>query len=194
MEAPLPSATHGAKVALTGLSALFLVLFVVPINLQSVLFGGAQDVPLVSLLMTWVRNQAIPHGWNVLLVQGSSGGLSEPTAIYAGASLALTAIIGYPLIAYAILARITPADAEGRRRKVYMLTSLASGTFLSGVFLGLLFTVKFYVSSLVYFFGGGPSSGFPGFIPAVSDTIPILAIVFTLSLYLFVRVRFSYSK
>ena len=126
MGAPLPAAARRAKVALSGLSALFLVLFVVPVNLQSVLFGGASDVPLVSLFVTYVRNQLLPPGW--LLIEG--GGLGQPTLIYAEASLALTIIIGYPLIASALFERVVPPGVEHRRRMVYALTSFASSDLL----------------------------------------------------------------
>ena len=44
----------GSRSVLSSLSALFLVLFLVPVNLQSVLFGGASYRPLASLFMTWV--------------------------------------------------------------------------------------------------------------------------------------------
>jgi len=62
MDAPLPAAARRVKVVLSSLSALFLVLFLVPVNLQSVLFGGASARPLVSLFMTWVSSQVLPPG------------------------------------------------------------------------------------------------------------------------------------
>jgi len=186
MQARPPAATHTAKVVLSSLVALFLVLFTVPVNLQAFLFGGASDVPLASLFMTWIRNQLVPLGWHLVIGLGNSGGISEqgglgePTGLFAGASLALTVIIGYPLIAYAVFERITPAKAERRRRMVYSLTSLVSIAFLAGVLLGIFFTAKFYIISLVPFFSTTPGLDAAGLYPLWLTVIPVLAIAFSL--------------
>jgi|GEM_PF-1826847 hypothetical protein len=190
MGAPLPAAARRAKVALSGLSALFLVLFVVPVNLQSVLFGGASDVPLVSLFVTYVRNQLLPPGW--LLIEG--GGLGQPTLIYAEASLALTIIIGYPLIASALFERVVPPGVEHRRRMVYALTSFASATFFAGVVFSLLFMVKFYIVSLVpLHFQTGLMLDSSGFYLAGLGVVYILVLISTLPFLLLGFARFRSS-
>ncbi len=87
MDAPLPAAARRVRVVLSSLSALFLVLLLVPVNLQAVLSGGASARPLVSLFMTWVSSQVLPPGW-ILFSQRPLGGLNEPVLLYAEASLA----------------------------------------------------------------------------------------------------------
>ena len=132
MRAPHPVAARRVKVVLCSLSALFLVLFAFPANLQSFLFGGASDVPLASLFMTWLRNQVLPPGWILNMGNGISelGGQLQPVVLLGEASLVLTLIIGYPLIAFVLFERIVRSGGGRPRRMVYALTSLASGRVL----------------------------------------------------------------
>ncbi len=189
MGAPLPATAHRVKVALTSLSAPFLVLFLVPVNLQSVLFGGASDVPLASLFTTWVWSQLLPPGW----VLTSPGGLGEPAVIFAEASLALTLIIGYPLIAFLLFERIVRYGGGRRRRTVYTLTSLASAAFFVGVLFGAFFMAKFYIASLPPYFGAAAVFDSGGFYLAGLGVVCILALVSTLPFVLLGVARFRSS-
>jgi hypothetical protein len=147
MRAPHPVAARRIKVVLCSLSALFLVLFAFPANLQSFLFGGASDVPLASLFMTWLRNQVLPPGWILNMGNGISelGGQLQPVVLLGEASLVLTLIIGYPLIAFVLFERIVRSGGGRPRRMVYALTSLASAAFFGGVLFGVFFMIKFYI-------------------------------------------------
>ena len=53
------------RVVLSALTVLFFVLLAFPVNLQSVLFSGANARPTVSLFMTWVGSQLLPPGWKL---------------------------------------------------------------------------------------------------------------------------------
>jgi hypothetical protein len=185
MQAPLPAAARRVKVVLSSLSVLFLV----PVNLQSVLFGGASDVPLASLFTTWVRNQVLPPGWVLI----GPGGLSEPTLIFAEASLALTLIIGYPLIAFVLFERIVRSGGGRGRRMVYALTSLASAAFFGGVLFGVFFMVKFYILSLPPYFGAAVALDSGDFYLAGLGVVSILALVSTLPFVLLGVARFRSS-
>ena len=192
MDAPLPAAARRVKVVLSSLSALFLVLFLVPVNLQSVLFGGASARPLVSLFMTWVSSQVLPPGW-VLFSQRPLGGLNEPVLLYAEASLALTLIIGYPLIAFVLFERIVRSGGVRRRRMVYALTSLASAAFFAGVLFGVFFMIKFYILSLPPYFGAAAVFDSGSFYLAGLGVVFILALVSTLPFVLLGVARFRSS-
>jgi hypothetical protein len=192
MDAPLPAAARRVKVVLSSLSALFLVLFLVPVNLQSVLFGGASARPLVSLFMTWVSSQVLPPGW-VLFSQRPLGGLNEPVLLYAEASLALTLIIGYPLIAFVLFERIVRSGGGRGRRMVYALTSLASAAFFAGVLFGVFFMIKFYILSLPPYFGAAAVFDSGSFYLAGLGVVFILALVSTLPFVLLGVARFRSS-
>ncbi len=193
MDAPPPAAARRVKVVLLSLSALFLVLLLVPVNLQSVLFGGASARPLVSLFMTWVSSQVLPPGW-VLISRSSLGGLSEPVLLYAEASLALTLIIGYPLIAFVLFERVVRSGGVRRRRVVYALTSLASAAFFAGVLFGVFFMVKFYIVTLNPYFGAGAALDSGSFYLAGLGVVSILALASTLPFVLLGVARFrSYA-
>jgi len=192
MDAPLPAAARRVKVVLSSLSALFLVLFLVPVNLQSVLFGGASARPLVSLFMTWVSSQVLPPGW-ILFSQRPLGGLNEPVLLYAEASLALTLIIGYPLIAFVLFERIVRSGGGRGRRMVYALTSLASAAFFAGVLFGVFFMIKFYILSLPPYFGAAAVFDSGSFYLAGLGVVFILALVSTLPFVLLGVARFRSS-
>jgi hypothetical protein len=192
MDARLPAAARSVKVVLSSLSALFLVLFLVPVNLQSVLFGGASARPLVSLFMTWVSSQVLPPGW-ILFSQRPLGGLNEPVLLYAEASLALTLIIGYPLIAFVLFERIVRSVGGRRRRMVYALTSLASAAFFGGVLFGVFFMIKFYILSLPPYFGAAAVLDSGSFYLAGFGVVSLLALVSTLPFVLLGVSRFRTS-
>jgi hypothetical protein len=192
MDAPLPAAARRLKVVLSSLSALFLVLFLVPVNLQSVLFGGASARPLVSLFMTWVSSQVLPPGW-ILFSQRPLGGLNEPVLLYAEASLALTLIIGYPIIAFVFFERIVRSGGGRRRRVVYALTSLASTAFSCGVLFGVFFMVKFYIVTLNPYFGAAAVFDSGSFYLAGLGVVSILALVSILPFVLLGVARFRSS-
>ncbi len=147
MQAPLPVAAHRLRLVLASLSALFILLLVVPVNLNSVLSVGASERPLASLFMTWVNSHLLPPGWTLFSV-GPSWGFGGPALLYVEASLALTLIIGYPLIAFVLFERIVPRGAGRYRRTVYTLTALSSTAFFVGVLFALFFVIKFYIVSL----------------------------------------------
>jgi Sec-independent protein secretion pathway component TatC len=189
MQAPLPAATHRVRVVLSSLSALFLVLLAFPANLQSVLLGGASARPVVSLFMTWVSNQVLPPGWVLL-----SGGNVDPLLLYVEASLALTLIIGYPLIAFVLFERIVRSGGGRRRRMVYALTSLSSAAFFGGVLFGLFFMIKFYILSLPPYFGAAAVFGSGSFYVAGLGVVSILALVSTLPFVLLGVSRFRTSE
>jgi len=192
MQARSSAATHTATVVLSSLSALFLVLFLVPVNLQSVLFGGTSARPLVSLFMTWVSSQVLPPGW-ILFSQRPLGGLNEPVLLYAEASLALTLIIGYPLIAFVLFERIVRSGGGRGRRMVYALTSLASAAFFAGVLFGVFFMIKFYILSLPPYFGAAAVFDSGSFYLAGLGVVFILALVSTLPFVLLGVARFRSS-
>ncbi len=195
MQAPLPVAAHRVKVVLASLSALFLVLFAFPVNLRSFLFGGASDVPLASVFMSWVREQILPPGWVLISSGGSTGiteqgGLPQPTLLVAEASLALTLIIGYPLIAFVLFERIVPPGVERYRRMVYALTLLASATFFAGVLFAFFFIIKFYILSLPVYFEGAVALDPSNFYLAGLGLVSILVLVSTLPFLLLGVARF----
>jgi hypothetical protein len=195
MRAPHPVAARRVKVVLCSLSALFLVLFAFPANLQSFLFGGASDVPLASLFMTWLRNQVLPPGWILNMGNGISelGGQLQPVVLLGEASLVLTLIIGYPLIAFVLFERIVRSGGGRPRRMVYALTSLASAAFFGGVLFGVFFMIKFYIESLPPYFGAAAALDSGSFYLAGLGVVSILALVSTLPFVLLGVSRFRSS-
>jgi hypothetical protein len=109
------------------------------------------------------------------------------------ASLVLTLIIGYPLIAFVLFERIVPSGAEHRRRLVYTLTSFTSATFFAGVLFGIFFLAKVFLESLPPTFGTAVALDSGGFYLAGLGVVSILALVSTLPFLLlgFARSRSS---
>ena len=120
----------------------------------------------------------LPPGW-VLISPGGVGGPTL-TLLYAEASLALTLIIGYPLIAFVLFERIVRSGGDRRRRMVYALTSLASAAFFGGVLFGVFFMIKFYIASLPPYFGAAAVFDSGSFYLAGLGVVSILALVSTL--------------
>ncbi len=124
---------------LPGLFVAFMILFEFPASALSFSRAGAGYVPLVSFLLSGIREEALPSGFRIANTYAN-----ENLEIYLFSSGIMALMLISPLISYSIFGRlIVPGDTGHRKTKTFLLTMIASAIFA----VGAIFT---YFSSPVY--------------------------------------------
>jgi Sec-independent protein secretion pathway component TatC len=139
MQSVLSVGRHSSKVVIPSFIMLFLALLAAPTNLLSVFAIRGSYVPVVSLFLSLIKQQALPPGLRILIET-----TNEMQEVYILAAIILSLMLSSPLIAYAIFARLIPRGAANRRRRIFSLVALASVVFSAGA------SIAFYLLPAVF--------------------------------------------
>jgi Sec-independent protein secretion pathway component TatC len=189
----MPIVMRKLTIVVTSLIGLFVALLAIPSSLISANTSGSYSAlgsysPLVSIFLNEMKSQLLPPGWTLIII--SPGDQLETYVIGAAA---LTALIGSPLLGFLIFDRIIPKEVDGRRRRIWGFTMLATALIVPGFFYGS-YLVPFWLSLATPFYVATspphPTVDFENFYTISLRIITLTAIQFALPVYVGAAVAF----
>ncbi len=134
------------KVVLYTLVASTILFMALPADL-SFLHNPPVFKPLVSVLLTYIRNDILPA--SVKLIAGE---ITTPLELYILASFALGVAVTFPVMFYEIYRFVDPALYPEERRMVYPFVAAFLSLFIAGAVFGYKILSPFMIWALMPFF------------------------------------------
>lgn len=152
----LRGAIYSFRFSVVGFIVIMLVLLLVPTRLSSLFAPGSTDyTPLVSLFISAIKADLLPHGWILLAIQPD-----EPLEIYIVASAVLAFLLDSPLFSFDAARFLMPARQRIVRRWVYPFVLLILSLLTVGTSVGY-YLVVYQIEQLAYWFSHSPMPGPP---------------------------------